>query len=406
LTKSIHIAFLTPEYSRDQAPEGGLGNYLRKTAMQLCHRGHRVSIFCLSKLCRDYRDGEVFVHEVRRFRFPYQLARFRQMAPFLPAIAQVRSAQRLAKQFWQAASGNPVDIVQASSFGSPGYTLRHNGQMPVVCRISSYTPLYRSASGQRRSFGDYLSDWLEVRQVLDAQASFAPSELMASAFARVEGHRPLVIRSPANVDEVSYDPSFYERHLSGQRYLLYFGTLNRIKGVDLLAPVAGKLLPRHPELNLVFIGRDHGLRDGQKVFDFVRQANEAYQSQLFYHPGLLKSQLYPVIKNSLGVLMPSRVDNYPNACLEALSLGIPVVGTYESSLDEMIGDGKTGFLARNDDADSFGEAVERLLSLSPAQSLEMRQQILSLADKMKAEDRIGQLIAFYEQTCAAFRRQP
>jgi hypothetical protein len=83
--------------------------------MQMCRRGHRVSIFCLSKLSSERRDGEVFVHEVRRFRFPYQLARFQRIAPFLPAIAQVRSARRLAKRFWQAAPVEPVDVVQASN---------------------------------------------------------------------------------------------------------------------------------------------------------------------------------------------------------------------------------------------------------------------------------------------------
>lgn len=346
------------------------------------------------------------MHEVKRFRFPYQVARFRQMAPYLAAIAQIRSAQRLAKRFWESILANPVNIVQASSYKAPGYSLLFNDQIPVVCRISSYAPLLRSACGQRRCFGDYLCDWLELRQVLDAEASFAPSHFVASAFARSEGVRPLVIRSPANVDEVPYDSSFYEQHLKGEAYLLYFGTLNPVKGVDLLAPVVARLLLRRPELKFIFIGRDDGLACGQRIFDFILRANERFKSQLFHHAGLAKPQLYPVIKGAVGVLMPSRVDNYPNACLEAMSLGVPVVGTYDSSLEEMICEGDTGFLARNGDPTSIGEAAERLLSLSPAQSVQMRGRILARADEMNAEDRIGQLIAFYEETSESFRRQP
>ena len=101
--------------------------------------------------------------------------------------------------------------------------------------------------------------------------------------------------------------------------------------------------------------------------------------------------------------MPSRIDNYPNACLEALLNGVPVIGTFDSSLDEMIVDGETGFLAKNDDPSSLCDAIMRLLSLSPWQRKEMQERILKSVEAINAEDRVGQLIAYYRETIADFQ---
>ncbi len=400
----MHVAFLTPEYSRDEEQQGGLGNYLRKVGLEMCRRGHQVSILCIGNRSAEWSDHEIHVSEIRRFRFPYPAMRCRLLSPCLAAIAQIRSAGRLEQALVRLHERAPVDVAQASSYAAPGYTARRNRRIPLVCRISSYTPMLRSASGQHRTFRDCLCDWLEVRQALDARASFAPSDFVANSYERLEGHRPLTIRTPAALEPLNFDPSFYERNLEGVKYLLYFGTFNRIKGVDLLPPVIRAVLQRHPGIRFAFIGRDHGFGNGSRAVEVLRNANPPHAAQLLFHPALPKSQLYPMIANALGVLMPSRVDNYPNACLEAQALGVPVVGTYESSLDEMIEDGVTGFLARNGSADSFCDATERLLSLSPDGRGRMRESILSLTATRVVEDPVGQLLDLYQRVVGEFSK--
>ena len=143
--------------------------------------------------------------------------------------------------------------------------------------------------------------------------------------------------------------------------------------------------------------------DGTRVFDSIRSRCRPFESNLHYQPALAKPQLGPVIASALGVLMPSRVDNYPNACLEAQAFGIPVIGSRDSSLDEMIDDGATGFLVRNGCAASLQEGIERLLNLSPEQRLAMKTRILVHVEMIQAEDRVGQLIAFYESVLTRFK---
>lgn len=380
----MHIGFLTPEYVLPGRIDGGLANYIRKTGLALAERGHDVSVFVLSDRNGRFQDNALTIHEIKRIRFRH-----------MPALAQILSARRLAKTVWRVHRAEPIDVLQSSNYMIPGYALRGNGRIPLVCRLSSYTPLWRAAYGRQPALKESLSDRLELRQILDADVTFAPSQFMADHFQHAHGIPPRVIRTPiGKLDRVELDDSFYRRELNGRFYLLFFGTLSRIKGVDLLVDIFPALFAQFPDLQFVFIGRDDGLPGGQKMANLLKST--ACPEKIHTFPALPKSQLIPIISQAAGVLMPSRVDNYPNACLEAQALGIPVIGTTRSSLDEMVEEGVTGFIAENGSSTSFRQAIERLLALSPSERDGMRENILSRIVAARAEDRIGQLLRLYE----------
>jgi glycogen synthase len=399
----VRIAFVTSEYVMPNRAEGGLANYLKKTGEELARRGADIWIFVPSDRNACWRDGPLLVSEVRKTAlFLSAAARVPVLRRLAPVAHQLLTARRLARRFRKTHRREAFDIIQVSNYRAPGYFLRKNGRVPMVCRVSSYAPLYRSAYGRTRNLSESLSDWLEMRQVLDAEAAFAPSRFIAEAYDRLEGYRPHVIPTPVDLSEVTPDPTYYQQRLDGVSYLLVFGTLSRTKGVDVLADVIPSVLARHATLSFVFVGRDDGLPNGQAMSDYVRSKCAGYESRLLFSPALPKTQLYPVIAGAVGVMMPSRVDNYPNACLEAQSLGVPVVGTYESSLEEMIVDGETGFLAGNGDSASLLAAIERLLAQTPDQRAEVKERIQAHVDAIVSEDRVGQLEAFYQSVVDRF----
>ncbi len=82
-----------------------------------------------------------------------------------------------------------------------------------------------------------------------------------------------------------------------------------------------------------------------------------------------------------------------------------MIGTYDSSLDEMIIDGETGFLAENENSEAFLAAINRFLSLSSEQKEQMRARIRSNIDSIMAEDRVGKLIDLYRETIAKFQTE-
>lgn len=399
----MRIAFLTPEYVTPTSADGGLANYLKKTALALAERGCEPWVFVSSERDATWQDGPVTVCEVRPTSCLLDLLdKIPGVRLFTPAFRELTAAKALASRFWQEHERKPFDIIQAPSFRASGYYLMGNGKVPVVCRISSYTPYVRQAYGRKKWPHEYLTDRFEVRQVARADASFAPSRLVADAFQRVTGREPAVIRTPVDFNIPLLAPSCFEANRPAGRYLLFFGTLSRIKGIDLLAQALPPLLEKYPDLSCVLIGRDDGFPDGRKIFAHILDHCEGHRERLHHHQSLPKPLLYPFVQHAEAVLVPSRIDNYPNVCIEAQMFGRPVIGTYGSSLDEMVIDGQTGFLAENGDAESLRQAIERCLSMKDKERRAMERRILVHIEAVRREDRIGQLMEFYGEAGARF----
>lgn len=61
-------------------------------------------------------------------------------------------------------------------------------------------------------------------------------------------------------------------------------------------------------------------------------------------------------------LFPSRHEGMPNAVLEAMSSGLPVVATRIAGSEELVLDGETGFLVRSESVDELREALRKILT--------------------------------------------
>lgn len=398
----MHIGFLTPEYPNSLRPDGGLGNYIRKISVELISRGHKVTVFVLSQENKCWEDQGIQLYQIKRWKFYWRLMKLPLLSTWLPFLEQWINNKRLERFVLRIHRTTPVDILQTSNYRALGYTLCNNGLLPLVCRCSYYRQILYAANGHHRTFVETIEDWFETSIVVNANAAFAPSSLIANLFAQFEGIRPKVLHSPVNLPAVTSDTTIYQQNLGGKRYLLFFGTLMGVKGVDVLVDALPPLFQAHSDLYIAFIGKNGPVPGNETALDLIHRTLIQYENHIFYHSSLQSSQLYPIIHNSIGVVIPSRVDNYPNTCLEALALGVPVIGTYDSSLEEIIEDGKTGFLAKNNDPESLYESVERLINLKEDELLKMKENIRIAVDSFVAEDRVGQLIEFYKETIANF----
>ena len=249
-----------------------------------------------------------------------------------------------------------------------------------------------------------MTDWLEIRQVLDADVSFSPSEFISNTYERLEGFRPAVLRSPIDTRTVSLDDSVFHQNFSEFPYFLFVGTLSRMKGVDVLADAIPEFLMAHPEIHFLFIGRDDGMPGFARALDYVSMKCSHFQSNIHYLKGLSKSQLYPIISHSLAVVIPSRVDNYPNVCVEAHAMNVPVIAANNSSLEEMVRDNETGVLIQNANSSDLTRALLKVAELSEEERDRFKTNIRKQIQSIENEDRIEQLILLYRETIQNFRR--
>jgi glycosyltransferase involved in cell wall biosynthesis len=69
-------------------------------------------------------------------------------------------------------------------------------------------------------------------------------------------------------------------------------------------------------------------------------------------------------------VFPSLWDNFPSACLEAMSAARPIVATRSGGMEDMLGDGEAGLLVPGGDARALADAICRLIA-DPALRLQL-----------------------------------
>ena len=96
--------------------------------------------------------------------------------------------------------------------------------------------------------------------------------------------------------------------------------------------------------------------------------------------------------------MPSRIDNLPNSCIEAMAMGKIVIGTKGASFDQLIVDKTNGFLVNIDNADELLKKIEEILCLSDDYISEIGEQARERIKSMSPQIIENRLINFYNQT--------
>jgi glycosyltransferase involved in cell wall biosynthesis len=72
-------------------------------------------------------------------------------------------------------------------------------------------------------------------------------------------------------------------------------------------------------------------------------------------------RLGEILRRSAAFVFPTVIDQAPNAIIEAMAEGVPVVASRVAAVPEMVEDGVTGFLFDLDDDEGLRIAVQTLL---------------------------------------------
>ena len=153
------------------------------------------------------------------------------------------------------------------------------------------------------------------------------------------------------------DSSVYDTYLNNKTYLLFFGRFQLHKGFHILAQALPQVLNAHPDCTAVLVGLDLETPLASSMKEYALSLCEKHKERLVFISQIPHTQLYPVIKGARLVVLPSLIDNFPNTCLEAMALAKPVVGTRGASFEELIVEGKTGFLVPAGDTDALADKI-------------------------------------------------
>lgn len=176
----------------------------------------------------------------------------------------------------------------------------------------------------------------------------------------------------------------------GSPLIMTVARLSREKGLEVLIEAADLVCRSHPGARFVLVG------DGPLVARLVAMIRDRHLERHVLLAGFHRD--IPSVLSAADVfVLPSHMEGMPNAVLEALAAGLPVVATAVGGLPEIIQSEKTGLLVPPRAPDALSSAIGRLIE-DP--SLARR-----LADAARAEARREYSVAKVAQQYEALYRR-
>jgi len=137
---------------------------------------------------------------------------------------------------------------------------------------------------------------------------------------------------------------------------IYVGGLVETKGMNELAAAAAPLLRKYLGFQLVCVG-DGPCRD--RMADLADHAGRKGAVVLAGNVTPYEVPLY--LQASDFLVLPSYSEGLPQAVLEAMNCGLPVVATRVGGVPEAVIDGRTGLLVDAKNVEQLHDAIERMI---------------------------------------------
>lgn len=140
------------------------------------------------------------------------------------------------------------------------------------------------------------------------------------------------------------------------RRILSVGRFGKEKGYDMLVEVARKILPGHPEWRWDVYGTG-------ETFEAISEQVKTYHLEDQLHLKGNVKNAYRYYSEYALLVLPSYREGLPIVLLEAAALGLPMVSfDIETGPNEIIEDGKSGYLVPPYDLNVMSERIEALMA--------------------------------------------
>lgn len=197
----------------------------------------------------------------------------------------------------------------------------------------------------------YLIYRLQTNSFSRAEALFVTTNSMKRQVIRDYNVSPRKIKVVPNyVDTDIFRPMINVTPIEGR--VCYVGRLHKIKNLESLI----KALTDIPEISLVFIGQ------GDQRSYLERIARD-YQVSVKFLGALPHNKIPFELNQSSAFILPSLSEGHPKALIEAMSCGLPVIGTDIPGIRDVIQHGETGLLC-SPEPDSIRETIQEIIDNS------------------------------------------
>ena len=251
-----------------------------------------------------------------------------------------------------------VDIVNANSFNSMAVVapIAKLYKIPIVWTCHGWWPTSKAS-------GIFINNFVDK---VIAVSGFVKSKLLEEGFVNPNK----IIQIPLGIDLSKYSRSSSdgairrEFHIRKDAPLVgMIGRFQKIKGHHIFVRMAAEIIKTHPDVRFMIIGS--GVFEKKSESDYGRKIHAMIMKSGLDEKIVLTGFRYdiPQILKTLDVLVvPSEIETFGLVIIEAMSMGVPVVSCAKGGPEEIIKDGKNGFIIAGQNPKEMAQKVLFLIN--------------------------------------------
>ncbi|MFQ5657757.1 MAG: N-acetyl-alpha-D-glucosaminyl L-malate synthase BshA [Candidatus Methylomirabilales bacterium] len=356
---------------------GGSGAVAAELGIQLSRRGHQVHFvsYALPFRLPSFQQN-LFFHQVETMSYPLF-----EHTPYTIT---------LAAKMADVAQAEGVDLLHvhyAIPHAVSAFLAREatGGRLNVVTTLHGTDITLVGTDPSLRSITRFAID-------MSDRVTAVSSYLQQKTFETFEPRRSIQV-IPNFVDSSRFHPGERDaRHgfaSSGERVLLHLSNFRPVKRVSDVIQIFARVR-REVSSKLIMVGDGVDSPTAQQLARDLKM-----EKDVFF---LSRQQDIPNLMNLADLfLLPSELESFGLAALEAMSCGVPVIATRVGGLSEVVEDGVTGLLYPVGDVEGMAQGALRVLTdeaLHRRMAQAARQRVL---DHFDAHRIIPQYESLYEE---------
>ena len=342
----MHIAFLTSEYPHPQVKSSaGIGTSIKNLAEELVQQNVKVSIFV-------YGQNEDTVFEENGITFHLIADKKYNFGKW---FFYRKHIQNYCNKVIQSQKINLMEVPDWT-----GITAFMKFKIPLVIRFHGSDTYFCYIEKRKQKWKNRLLETIAVRK---AQAYVAPTKYAGELSALLFGlpkEKVKTIHNGVNLEQFQNEnPLQFEKGL-----VVYIGTLIRKKGVFELSQIFLKVVEQVPNAQLVLIGSDSADIETKSASTWSllkQQFPEELSSKVSYLGKIPYAEVKAYLQKANVCVFPTYAETLGMVTIEAMAMQKAVVNSNIGWAQELMEDGKSGFLVHPSNHDLYAEKISSIL---------------------------------------------
>lgn len=343
----MHIAFLTPEYPHPKIQHSaGLGTSIKNLVAALVRKDVKVTVFVYGQpKAVVFEENGIIFHFIsnQNYRFAKWFFYRKYIQQYVNSVVKKEN----------------IDLIEAPDWTGITAFMRFN--IPLVIRFHGSDTYFCHIEKRAQKFKNRLFETLAVR---NAKGFIAPTKYAGEVSAQLFGLQKEQVKTiHYGLDLTLFNnehPEIFEKGL-----ILYIGTIIRKKGVFELPVIFNNVKAQFPEAKLVLIGGDASdvSTGSNSTWELVKNTfNKEDLTDVTYLGKIPYLEVQAYIQKANVCVFPTYAETLGMVTIESMAMQKAVVNSNIGWAQELMEDGKSGFLVHPAAHQEFADKIVQVLN--------------------------------------------